>query len=51
MTVDILFPYYGDVAMMKQAVLSVVGQTNPDWRLIVVVMRRTWVRTRTTVSA
>lgn len=36
MTVDILFPYYGDVAMMKQAVLSVVGQTNPDWRLIVV---------------
>ena len=22
--------------MMKQAVLSVVGQTNPDWRLIVV---------------
>ena len=28
MTVDILFPYYGDVAMMKQAVLSVVGQTN-----------------------
>ena len=31
MTVDILFPYYGDVAMMKQAVLSVVGQTNPDW--------------------
>ena len=21
MTVDILFPYYGDVAMMKQAVL------------------------------
>ena len=32
MTVDILFPYYGDVAMMKQAVLSVVGQTGlaPD---------------------
>ena len=36
MTVDILFPYYGDVAMMKQAVLSIVAQTNPDWRLIVV---------------
>ena len=36
MTVDILFPYYGDVAMMKQAVLSVVGQTNPDWRMIVI---------------
>ena len=36
MTVDILFPYYGDVSMMKQAVLSIVRQTNPDWRLIVV---------------
>lgn len=36
MTVDILFPYYGDVDLMKQAVRSVLGQTNPDWRLIVV---------------
>lgn len=36
MTVDILFPYYGDVDLMKQAVKSVLGQTNPDWRLIVV---------------
>ncbi len=36
MTVDILFPYYGDVDFMKQAVHSVLGQTNPDWRLIVV---------------
>lgn len=36
MTVDILFPYYGDVDFMKQAVRSVLGQTNPDWRLIVV---------------
>ncbi len=36
MTVDILFPYYGDVSMMKQAVLSIVRQTNPDWHLIVV---------------
>lgn len=36
MTVDILFPFYGDVGFMKQAVRSVIGQTNPDWRLIVV---------------
>ena len=41
MTVDILFPYYGDVAMMKQAVLSVVGQTNPDWRLLSMTATRT----------
>ena len=36
MTVDILFPFYGDVAMMKEAVRSVLRQTNPNWRLIVV---------------
>ena len=36
MTVDILFPYYGNVELMKQAVRSVIGQSNPDWRLIVV---------------
>ena len=36
MTVDVLFPYYGDVAMMKQAVESVLGQTSPDWTLTVV---------------
>lgn len=36
MTVDILFPYYGDVALMKQAVKSVLGQTETDWRLVVV---------------
>ena len=36
MTVDILFPFYGDVALMKQAVRSIIGQTNPDWRLVVV---------------
>ena len=27
MTVDILFPYYGDVELMKQAVRSVIGQS------------------------
>ena len=36
MTVDVLFPFYGDVAMMKEAVRSVLRQTDPDWRLIVV---------------
>lgn len=36
MTVDILFPFYGDVDFMKQAVRSVIGQTYQDWRLIVV---------------
>jgi GT2 family glycosyltransferase len=35
-TVDVLLPYYGDVAMMKQAVESVLGQTSPDWTLTVI---------------
>lgn len=35
MTVDVLFPYYGDVELMKQAVRSVIGQTHTDWRMIV----------------
>jgi glycosyltransferase involved in cell wall biosynthesis len=35
-TVDVLFPYYGDVAMMKQAVDSVLGQTSSDWTLTVI---------------
>ncbi len=36
MTVDVLLPYYGDVAMMKQAVESVLAQTSPDWTLTVI---------------
>ena len=36
MTVDVLLPYYGDVAMMKQAVESILGQTSPDWTLTVI---------------
>ena len=35
MTVDVLLPYYGDVAMMKQAVESILGQTSQDWTLTV----------------
>jgi len=34
-TVDVLLPYYGDVAMMKQAVESILGQTSSDWTLTV----------------
>lgn len=36
MTVDVLLPYYGDVAMMKQAVRSVLRQQSSDWTLTVV---------------
>ncbi|GAA2180423.1 hypothetical protein GCM10009785_11170 [Brooklawnia cerclae] len=36
MTVDVLFPYYGDVDLMKLAVRSVLRQTHPDFRLLVV---------------
>jgi UDP-glucose 4-epimerase len=34
--VDILMPYYGDVAMMQEAVRSVLAQRDPHWRLTVV---------------
>lgn len=33
---DIMLPYYGDVALMQQAVRSVLAQTDPEWRLTVV---------------
>jgi glycosyltransferase involved in cell wall biosynthesis len=36
MTIDIALPFYGDVEFMKQTVASVLNQTDPDWRLIVV---------------
>jgi len=36
MTVDVLFPYYGDVTLMKEAVRSVLRQSYGDFRLIVV---------------
>jgi glycosyltransferase involved in cell wall biosynthesis len=35
-SVDVLFPYYGDVELMKKAARSVMGQHFEDWRLIVV---------------
>jgi glycosyltransferase involved in cell wall biosynthesis len=34
--IDVLLPYWGDVAYMKEAVHSVQAQTNPNWRLVVV---------------
>lgn len=33
---DVLLPYYGDVELMKEAVRSVIGQTNTTWRLTVI---------------
>ncbi|BBA97394.1 putative glycosyl transferase [Actinacidiphila reveromycinica] len=35
-TLDIMLPYYGDPALMRDAVRSVLAQTDPDWRLTVV---------------
>jgi glycosyltransferase involved in cell wall biosynthesis len=35
-TFDIMLPYYGDVRLMQIAVGSVLGQSDPDWRLTVV---------------
>jgi len=34
--IDIMLPYYGDVGLMKAAVESVIAQTDPGWRLIVI---------------
>lgn len=36
MTVDIMLPFYGDVALMRKAVSSVLAQNDRDWRLTVV---------------
>ncbi|MFC4854716.1 glycosyltransferase family 2 protein [Actinophytocola glycyrrhizae] len=35
-TVDIMMPFYGDVAMMQASVRSVLAQDDPRWRLTVV---------------
>lgn len=35
-SIDIMMPYYGDVAMMQAAVHSVLAQDDPDWHLTVV---------------
>ncbi|GAA1341777.1 glycosyltransferase family 2 protein [Arthrobacter roseus] len=36
MTIDVMFPYYGDVAMMKAAVDSVLKQEDRDFKLTIV---------------
>lgn len=33
--VDVMFPFHGDMEMMKQAARSVLGQQFQDWRMIV----------------
>ncbi|MFV0555718.1 MAG: glycosyltransferase [Lactovum sp.] len=33
--IDILFPYYGDIKLMKEAVASVLKQSYTNWRLLV----------------
>lgn len=35
-TLDIMLPYYGDVALMQTAVRSILAQSDPNWRLTVV---------------
>ena len=35
-TVEVLMPFYGDVALLKEAVASVLAQSDPHWRLVVV---------------
>ena len=35
-SIDLMMPYYGDVALMRAAVRSVLAQTDPDWHLTVV---------------
>ena len=36
MTIDVMLPYYGDVAMMKAAVESILTQSDRDFRLTIV---------------
>lgn len=35
-TIDVMFPYYGDIDLMKAAVRSVLAQQHQDWRLVVI---------------
>ncbi|MFF9563395.1 glycosyltransferase family 2 protein [Leifsonia sp. NPDC014704] len=36
MTIDIMMPFYGDPGLFRAAVESVLAQTDPRWRLVVV---------------
>lgn len=35
-TIDIMMPFYGDPGLFRDAVRSVLAQTDPDWRLVVI---------------
>lgn len=35
-TIDVMLPYYGDVDQMKDSVRSVLAQSSPRWRLVVI---------------
>ncbi|NJC22912.1 glycosyltransferase involved in cell wall biosynthesis [Arthrobacter pigmenti] len=36
MTIDVMFPYYGDVPMMKAAIQSILSQDDTDFKLTIV---------------
>jgi glycosyltransferase involved in cell wall biosynthesis len=36
MTIDIMLPFWGDPLLLRQTVESVLGQTDPEWRLTVI---------------
>lgn len=36
MALDIALPFYGDVSFMKRTVQSILNQSDPNWRLVVV---------------
>ncbi|MFC4222941.1 glycosyltransferase [Lysinibacter cavernae] len=36
MTIDIMMPFYGDPAQFREAVQSVITQSDRDWRLVVI---------------
>ena len=33
---DLMMPFYGDPALFRLAVESILGQTDPGWRLVVI---------------
>lgn len=36
MTVEIVMPFWGDVSLFKAAVSSILDQSDPDWKLIII---------------
>ena len=35
-SIDLMMPFYGDPALFRLAIQSILGQTDPDWRLVVI---------------